>query len=127
MRARTRTAPEPTWAAGLRALRAAPRCKAWSRSANRRCRQAVVVPGRDVCHYHGGRAGPPLNNTNSVSTGRYMREDAIDQKATTVIGRTLRAMIRTTVQAYEGKLSRDEGKALHEALWGQIAVAEAVQ
>jgi hypothetical protein len=126
MRARTRTVPEPTWAAGLRALRAALRCKAWSRSANRRCRQ-VVVPGRDVCHYHGGRAGPPLNNTNGVSSGRYMREDAIRAKANAAINRAIYGMIRNAVIGYEKQLPAAHVRAQHEALLGQITACQAVQ
>jgi len=46
-------------------------CGAWSRQAQRPCRQHVV-PGRNRCHWHGGRnPGGRPGNRNALLHGRY--------------------------------------------------------
>jgi hypothetical protein len=117
---------EPAWMAGLRAAQAAPRCGAWAKGAGRPCRHLAMQNGR--CYYHGGvNPGAPPNNTNGVSTGRYMREDAIAAKANTAIGKALRAMIKNAVTGYENRLPAAVVHAQHDALARQIATAEAVK
>jgi|SRR6266436_4195917 hypothetical protein len=120
------TVPEPTWAAGIRAIWTGPRCTAISKQTRRRCKQAPV-PGRLTCHWHGGRASAPLNNTNGVSSGRYMREDSIAAKASTAIGKSIRAMIRNAVVGYENRLPAAAVHAQHVALAQTIAASQQVQ
>src|SRR5712672_2783514 len=78
------TIPKPTWPPGIRAIWTGPRCTAMSKQARRRCKQASVK-GRTVCYWHGGRAGAPLDNMNSVSSGDYMREDYMAARANAAI------------------------------------------
>jgi hypothetical protein len=120
------TKPKPTWPPGIRAIWTGPRCTAMSKQARRRCKQAPVK-GRSVCYWHGGYAGAPLDNMNSVSSGRYMREDSIAAKAGTAIGKSIRAMIRNTTDGYERQLPAAEVHAQHVALMEQVAQAKAIQ
>ena len=48
------------------------RCKATSKTTRERCRQPAV-PGKDVCHYHGARGGPPKGNLNAMIHGAYVK------------------------------------------------------
>jgi hypothetical protein len=52
--------------------------------------------------------GAPPQNTNSVSSGLSMREDAIRAKMDTVIGRSLRGMIRNAVWALKSNCRRQK-------------------
>jgi hypothetical protein len=120
------TDSEPPWVLGIRAIRTGPRCTAMSKQAGRRCKQAPVA-GRTVCHWHGGRAAAPLNNTNGVSSGRYMREDSIAAKASTAIKRSLYAMIRNTTQGFERQMPAAEVHAQHKALAEAIVICQQMQ
>jgi hypothetical protein len=120
------TNSEPGWAIGIRAIWSGPRCTATAKQAGRRCKQAPVA-GRTVCHWHGGRAAAPLNNTNGVSSGRFMREDSVAAKASTAIAKSLRAMIRNTTVGYEKRLPAAEVHAQHVALAQTIAASKQVQ
>jgi hypothetical protein len=67
-----------------------------------------------------------LGNCSALKTGRYMMEDAIAAKASTAVGRALRAAVRTTMKAYEKKLPAAEARALHKDFMGAVAKAQAV-
>jgi hypothetical protein len=58
---------------GIEAIRAARRCGAWARSAGRPCKQPVVA-GKNRCHWHGGRSGPPAGNLNGLRHGAWLPE-----------------------------------------------------
>jgi putative ABC transport system substrate-binding protein len=117
---------EPGWMAGLRAAQRAPRCGAWAKSASRPCRHLAMQNGR--CYYHGGvNPGAPPQNTNSVSSGRYMMEDAVAAKANTAISRAIRGMIKNAMTGYEKQLPAAVVHAQHKALLHQIADAQLVQ
>jgi hypothetical protein len=120
------TIPEPTWAAGIRAIWTGPRCTAMSKQTRRRCKQAPVR-GRSVCHWHGGRASAPLDNTNGVSSGRYMREDSIAAKANAAIGKSIRAMIRNAAVGYEKRLPAAAVHAQHVAFAQTIAACQQME
>jgi hypothetical protein len=111
---------------GIEAIRNAPRCHAMSKQAKRRCRQPVV-PGRNVCHWHGGRAGAPKGHVNSLVHGDRMREDRIAKKAGTAAGRAIRGMIRNTMEGFKRQLPAAEVHARHAALVEQVAQAKAIQ
>lgn len=49
----------------------AKRCKALAKSTRERCRQSVV-PGKEVCHYHGGKTPGGIASPH-YKTGRYSK------------------------------------------------------
>jgi hypothetical protein len=117
-----RTGTVPDW----RRMHLSPRCGAHSRRTGQPCRGGAMANGR--CRMHGGtNPGAPLDNTHGVSSGRFMREDRIAAKANTVARRSIRAMIRNTMNQWEGRTPRAMGKVLHVALMGQVADAGAIQ
>ncbi len=49
------------------------RCKAKSKRTGQQCKQ-IVVPGYEVCYYHGANGGPPKDNKNAMKHGAYVNK-----------------------------------------------------
>jgi hypothetical protein len=84
-------------------------CKAWARSAGRRCRQAVVA-GNSVCHWHGGRAGAPRSNGNALVPGRYSATALAAKRAAAAQAREATAVIKAALKAAEAVTRRPRGR-----------------
>ncbi len=49
------------------------RCKAKSKRSGQQCKQ-IVIPGYEVCYYHGAGGGPPKHNKNAMTHGAYVNK-----------------------------------------------------
>jgi hypothetical protein len=49
------------------------RCKAKSKRSGQQCKQ-FVIPGYEVCYYHGAGGGPPKHNKNAMTHGAYVNK-----------------------------------------------------
>lgn len=102
----------------------AKRCKALAKSTRERCRQAVV-PGKKVCHYHGGKTPGGIASPH-YKTGRYskylpsrMRARYEEAKADPDL-LELRSEIALTDARISELVGRvDSGES--GALWGQLS------
>jgi hypothetical protein len=117
------TKRKPRWPPGIRAIWTGPRCTAMSKQAGRRCLQAPV-PGRSVCHWHGGRAGAPKGNTNNLQHGRRTAEAEIERKMGKGIRMGANGMGKIFRKIITGQLSPLVGEELLKELGDTVAVAE---
>jgi hypothetical protein len=115
--------PGQPWRTGLEAMHAIARCHATSKQTGQRCGQAVV-PGRLTCHWHGGRASAPRDNTNGLIHGDRMREVVIAEKMRAGTSRVLRAMIKGTQQAVAKNLPAAVARTQHRELMEAVAACE---
>lgn len=60
-----------------------------------------VVRGRNVCHWHGGRAGAPKGSQNGFIHGRATKEAIAAQKAERIERRRARRLVKLATQAVE--------------------------
>jgi hypothetical protein len=116
------TKSKPTWPPGIRAIWTGPQCTAMSKQAGRRCLQAPV-PGRSVCHWHGGRAGAPQGNVNGLKHGRRSLESEIERKMSKGVRMGTSAIVKVFSKTIRGQLSPEVGGALIKELGDTVAVA----
>ncbi len=55
------------------------RCKAKSKRSGQQCKQ-IVIPGYEVCYYHGAGGGAPKRNKNAMTHGAYVNKLLDDQE-----------------------------------------------
>ena len=120
------TKRKPTWPPGIRAIWTGPRCTAMSKQAGRRCLQAPV-PGRSVCHWHGGRAGAPKGNVNGLKHGGRTPEAEIERKMAKGIRMAVKAVAKVSGKTKKGRLSPEVGEGLLKELRETFTFASSVQ
>jgi hypothetical protein len=97
-----------------------------SKQAGRRCLQAPV-PGRTVCHWHGGRAGAPEGNVNGLKHGRRTVDAEIERKMNKGLRMGAKGMVKVFGKMARGRLAPQVGRGLLKELRETVAIAGAVR
>ena len=99
-----------TYAAGVAAIKAAPRCGAWGRQKQRPCQQPATR-GRKRCRMHGGRnIGPPPGNKNALKHVRYSTAAVDAKREVAAVARKVRSAVAAAVRAAEAVTKRPRGR-----------------